>query len=181
MKSKIILISGYPATGKSTFSAKLSEALKIPCFNKDLLKEAMADGFGKDSTDVWHKGSVATFSVMHHIAKCFLKVGKSCILESNFRPSEGEELERLIKKYNADCLTYLFSCDPDVIYKRYVNRDDAGERHWVHKTVNELGHDFVAYCVNNKIGQIEVGEVVKVDATDFEKVDFNALIAKAVE
>jgi adenylate kinase family enzyme len=38
MCKKLIIIAGYVAGGKTTFSLKLSKELSIPCFNKDLIK-----------------------------------------------------------------------------------------------------------------------------------------------
>jgi len=49
MRNKIILVGGYCATGKSTFSLKLSEMINIPCFNKDIIKEVLGDGFGPEN------------------------------------------------------------------------------------------------------------------------------------
>ncbi|MCL2198507.1 MAG: ATP-binding protein [Defluviitaleaceae bacterium] len=181
MKSKIILISGYPATGKSTFAKKLSEHLGIPCFKKDTIKEAMADGFGADSEEIFKKGSVATFSVMCHIAECFLKIGTPCILESNFRLSEGEELEKLTKNSGCKVLTYVFAGDPETLYERCAIRDNSGERHWVHMAAGKdyFKNAFIDGCIKHKIGQIEVGEVINVDATDFGKIDFDELLSIA--
>lgn len=178
-KTKLILISGYPATGKSTFAKRLSEHLGIPCFKKDTIKEALADGLGEDSKEVFAKGSAAAFSLICHIAECFLQIGKPCILESNFRISEGEELKTLIK--NNDCLTFVFTGNPDTIYERCAARDNSGERHWVHMAAGRdyFKNAFVDGCVKHRIGQIEIGEVIKVDATDFEKVDFDKLLTIA--
>ena len=35
-----ILIAGMPASGKSTFARMLTEALDVPCFSKDSIKES---------------------------------------------------------------------------------------------------------------------------------------------
>jgi len=174
----LILISGYCATGKSTFARNLSKSLSLPCFIKDNLKETMADAFGSESTEIRQKGSAATFNEMLHIAECLLKVGKVCILESNFRQSEGERICALLKKYDADCLTYIFSGDLDLLYDRYVSRENAGERHWVHLSAGARD-DFKNSHTQYKIGQLEIGTVVNVDSTDFAKVNYSELISTA--
>jgi hypothetical protein len=156
----------------------LSQQLNIPCFKKDTIKEAMADGFGVGNEEVRDKGSAATFKVMHHIAECFSQVGKTCILEANFRLSEGDEIKLLLEKYNAKCLTFLFTGDLNILFDRYRNREDAGERHWIHLDSGER-HDFVNGHLHHKMGKLEVGQVINVDAVDFEKVDYNYLIESA--
>ncbi|MCL2386410.1 MAG: ATP-binding protein [Defluviitaleaceae bacterium] len=215
MNAKLILVSGHGATGKSTFSRRLSKQFGIPCFCKDTIKEAMADGFdvGNDTfsaktvtyppyensanlqgcceadmalfyrkkyEEVFKKGSAATFKVVLHLAECCLQVGKTCILESNFRKTESEEIQALLEKYNADCLTYNFTGDLDILHERYKNRQDAGERHWIHLDVNVNDkNSFVNWHMHYKTGEIEVGQVIRADATDFAKIDYDKLLSTA--
>ena len=91
---KLIVVTGYCATGKSTFARNLAQELKIPCFSKDTLKEAMADGFGENNEHLQNKGSAATTRMMLHIAECCLNVGQACILEANFRLEQGDWIKR---------------------------------------------------------------------------------------
>jgi predicted kinase len=173
MNGKLILIAGYCATGKSTFARELSQTLRIPYFSKDTLKEALADGFGSNSGLLQDKGSAAATNMMLHIAECFLRVEKECILESNFRLDQGEQIKSLLEKYNAECLTFLFHGNLDVLWNRYVNRES--ERHWVHKTVGENKEDFVKGHLEAGIGEIAIGQTVTVDATDFDTIDYETL------
>ena len=122
MVKKSIIISGYCATGKSTFSQKISDEFKIPYFNKDFVKENMADGFGLNNQEVFNKGSIATFNLMLHILEQFLQVGKICILEANFKKYEIEDIQKLLTKYNSTCLTYLFRADFEIIFRRFKCR-----------------------------------------------------------
>jgi predicted kinase len=179
MKSKIILISGYCATGKSTFAQKLSQALSVPCFRKDALKETLGDSFGENNGDVLEKGSSATFMLMLHIAEQCLKVGNVCILESNFKKSESEQLVRLLDKYDSECLTFLFKGDFDVIYDRYMNRDKNGERHWVHSIGGENRETFENGHIEAGLGDVTIGRTIVVNATDFIEVDYDYLFDSA--
>ncbi|MCL2722018.1 MAG: hypothetical protein FWD47_11860 [Treponema sp.] len=56
MQNKIILVGGCCAAGKSIFSNKLSNLLNIPCFNKDVIKEVLGEGFGSIEDIVKKKG-----------------------------------------------------------------------------------------------------------------------------
>ena len=177
MKNKLILVAGHSAAGKSTFAHKLSRILEIPCFSKDTVKEAMADGFGSDSEVLQKRGSAAAISLMLHTAECLLRVGEICILESNFFPPQNEWIERLLVKYNASCLTFLFDGNMEVLWDRYVNRES--ERHWVHNFVRQSKDRFINGAIKAGVGNFTVGKTIKVDTTDFSKINHNELFAIA--
>jgi adenylate kinase family enzyme len=187
MKNKIIIISGFPATGKSTFSQELSRRLRIPCFNKDIIREQMAEGFGVENAELMNRnkmGSTATTFLMRYIAENFMKVGTACILESNFsvlypQPlTECGHLALLAEKYRYDALTYAFTGDYAVLGQRYINRDS--ERHWVHERAADASA-VKDYCARARLDEINIGQTVKVDTTSFEDVDFERLYAIAGE
>ena len=185
MKNKIILVAGYPAAGKSTFSTALSKHLKIPCFNKDIIREVMAYGFGIENEEFLNrdkKGSLTTFKLMLHTAERLLQAGVPCILESNFQVinpqqiSEHEQIKNLLAKHNCECLTFVFKGELDIISERYYNRDD--ERHWIHgKAVDKdaIKH----YCIATRLGEFEIGQTVTVDTTSFAEVNYDDLFAIA--
>jgi predicted kinase len=179
MKNKVILVAGHSAAGKSTFARKLSQALKIPCFCKDTVKEAMADGFGSDSEMLQKRGSSAAISLMLHILECFLQTEKVCILESNFFPPQNEQIESLLAKYGASCLTFLFDGNMEILWERYENRES--ERHWVHNFVGQSKDRFINGAIRAGVGDFHVGKTVKVDTTDFNKVNYDELFSVARE
>ena len=173
--NKIIIIGGYCATGKSVFSRKLSQLLNIPCFNKDTLKEVLGDGFGTDNNMVFNKGSFTTFLLLLHIAEKFLQVGKICILESNFKLKEIEQIKTLLDKYNYKCLTFIFKGNFDVLFERYMKRDIAEKRHWVHDTAGEDKDNFREGHIQLGIGETGIGKIINIDSTSFEKVNYDEL------
>jgi len=178
VKNKIILVAGHSAAGKSTFAHRLSQNLEIPCFYKDTLREAMGDGFGQDSGVMDDKGNTdATINIMVHIAECFLQIGKACILEANFRPPYDSQIEKLIEKYSADCLTFLFGGDMDVLWGRYVQRQDT--RHWVHTVVGQNKDRFINGGIKAGFGDFTIGKTIRIDATDFNKIDYDELFVIA--
>ena len=175
MKNKIIIIGGYCASGKSTFSRKLSQLLNIPCFNKDTIKEVLGDGLSPEDNMLDKKGSNTTFLLMLHIAEQFLINKKICILESNFKQNESEKIKTLLDKYDCECLTFIFKGDLEIIFKRYMEREKIGERHWIHITSGENLDDFKKYHPQYGLGEVAIGKTIVTDATVFEKVDYNGL------
>ena len=174
---KIIVVTGYCATGKSTFANKLSQDLNIPCFSKDTLKEAMAEGFGSNSKELHDKGSAAVVNMMLHLLECCLKADNPCILEANFRLFQGEQIKALVEKYNAECITFLFTGDLNVLYHRYIER--VSVRHWVHEVVGEDKDFFIQGHLNSKMGEVNIGQVINIDATDFQTINYDELITIA--
>ena len=179
MENKIIIVGGYCATGKSTFSCKLSQLLNIPCFNKDIIKEVLGDGFGPDHNMVEQKGSATTFLLMLHIAERFLQTGKPCILESNFKLQEIEQIKILLEKYNCRCLTYIFKGDFNILFDRYMDRDITKNRHWVHSTAGENAENFKESHLESGIGETGIGQTVTIDATSFSRVNYDDLFSTA--
>jgi len=177
MRGKIIVVGGYCAAGKSTFSRKLSGMLKIPCFNKDTLKEALGDGFGPGHNMVEQKGSAAAFLLLLHIAERFLETGNPCILESNFKAREIGELKALLERYGGECLTVIFTGDLGVLFTRYMERHTSEKRHWVHSTVGENRDNFREGHLCAGIGEAGIGRTITVDATSFAEVDYERLFA----
>ena len=179
MENKIIIVGGYCATGKSTFTRKLSKFLGIPCFNKDTIKEVLGDGIGPENNTICQKGNFTTFILMLHIIEQFLQVGKMCIIESDFVLKESEQIKTLLEKYNYKCLTFIFKGDFDTLYDRYVGRDKTEKRHWVHDISNETRENFKEGHLYFGCGEIGIGQIAEVDATSFEKVDYEKLFSIA--
>lgn len=175
MADKIILIAGYCATGKSAFSIKLGKELNIACYNKDTLKEVLADSIGGEHEDVIGKLSNTTFKTMIYIAEKMMASHNNFIMESNYKIREIERMKLLIEKYGYECLTYLFTGDLKVLHKRYIERDDI--RHWVHLRGESDETDFING--QKQLGEIKIGKIINVDATDFNAVNYNSLIDTA--
>jgi len=175
MKDKIIIVGGYCASGKSFFSNKLSNLFNIPCFNKDVIKEVLGDGFGSENNMIELKGSSTTFLLMLYIAEKMLQSHNICILESNFKQKEMDQLKILLEKYNCECLTFIFKGDFKILFNRYMKRDVAEKRHWVHNTEGENLDNFEEGHKKHGIGETGIGKIIIRDATIFENIDYNEL------
>ena len=179
MKNKIILVGGYCAAGKTTFSRNLGQKLNIPCFNQDTIDEMICDGFGYESK-VFEMGSEkVAFELILHIAEQFMQAGQICIFESVFTLKSIKEIKILFDKYNCECLLFIFKGDVGVLLERYIERDKSGERHWIHHPADNPGgrNWFMNHMskMYDGLEESEVSQKVVVDATDFEKVNYDEL------
>jgi predicted kinase len=180
MKNKIILVGGYCATGKSTFSCNLSQLLNIPWFNKDVLNEILGDGFSQENNVLLEqKASGTSFLLMLHIAERILQAGKICILESNFKSKEIEQIKVLLEKYDCECLTFIFKGDFDILFDRYIKRDVLEKRHWVHNVTGENNENFKSSHLYYEIGESGIGQTTFTDTTSFTNVNCDELFTVA--
>ena len=90
MTGKIIIITGYCATGKTTFSKMLSNEFNVLCFNKDHIKAVLGKNLDIDTLEQKSRLSVTTFNLIMHIMEIFMEKCIPLIIESNFKISEGE-------------------------------------------------------------------------------------------
>jgi predicted kinase len=179
MNKKIIIITGHCAAGKTTFAARLSRELGIPYFAKDLIKIALNRSFPVENRADSRRLSAIAFDAIAFNAEKFMEVGLPLIIEANFVMmenhggiKEGDALRSLITRYGYQPLTYLFTGDLPVLYKRFAARDAIAERGVANKMWGE--YTFEDYLKDNvHLKEFNIGgKIVKIDATDFDAVDF---------
>ncbi len=173
---KIILIGGYCAAGKTTFSQMLKRELSIPCYNKDYIKEILGENIGYADRLENRVLSKTTFLLMAHIAREQIVAGRSVILESNFTREDGDVLRGMFARLGCEPLTYLFLGDLRVIYDRFMTREQSGKRHAVHRT-----NDFSSFeMFREGIEPLKLfspgGKCIEVDATNPKTTDFKSLM-----
>jgi len=175
MNSKtIILIGGCLAAGKSAFSKRLSQKLGVLCINKDYVKEILCDTLGFSSRTENKRFSETTFHIMRHVAEQSMKSGLPIILESNFRPADGEKLLPLIQKYGYIPITIMLTGNLQVLFQRYTKRLE--NRHPAHKSGAFRNFEsYAAHC--QLLLGFDVGsKKITVDTTNFDNIDFDGIL-----
>jgi hypothetical protein len=87
----LIVITGAPATGKTTLARELAAALGLPLIGKDMIKERLLDSLGAGDSAHGRALSDASFAVQFALARELLCRGIDLIVEGNFRavPAAG--------------------------------------------------------------------------------------------
>ncbi len=191
-----ILVTGIPAAGKSTMAKIISEKMKLPVISKDTIKELLFDNVGFQSRAEKVNLGIASMEIMYYVAGQLMKAEQSFILENNFEYSSEYGIKNLIEKYQYSALTINLTGDYKVIYQRFLERESSLGRHRGHvvndcypeKKENNLkvlktktiSYDnfvrgieqrgFDAFCVN--------GRQIKVDTTDFSKIDIQKIFSQ---
>lgn len=186
-----ILVSGLPATGKSTMAAYLSKQLGIPVFSKDAIKERLFDTLGFSSREEKVKLGVAAMEILYDCARACLSCGQSVILENNFEDTSREGLAALLAACPCEVITVHMTGDLRAIYARFAQRDQSPERHRGH-VVNDCYPEkpgsasahrtmpyeaFAASMLGRGMDRLPWdGPCVRVDTTDFDKVNREAVL-----
>ncbi len=180
MNKKIIIIEGYMASGKSTFALELSRKLSLPYLMKDTFKTALCQSFFLTSREESKKFSAIAFDGMMYAVERLFEVGLPVIIEANFVPygskkvDEEKIIKNLIEKYGYTSLTFKFFGNTEVLLRRFTEREGSAER----GQANRMGFiptlkEFESLCHNLDAFNVG-GDVVKINTTNFDKVDFNS-------
>lgn len=128
----LILISGMPASGKSTMAAHLSRELGIPMFSKDAIKERLYDSVGFRSRAEKVQLGVAAMHILYDCARACLSCGQSVILENNFEYASREGLAALLAQCPCPVVDVHMTGDLRAVYARFAARDQSPLRHRGH-------------------------------------------------
>jgi adenylate kinase family enzyme len=177
MAGKIIILTGYCATGKTTFSQKLSKQFNILCFNKDFIKAVLGKNLDIDTLEEKSRLSVSTFNILAHIMEIFMEQNKPIIIESNFKLSEGEIIRKLLEKYKYQSLTFLLVGDIKILHKRFLERDNSPERDKENRSEGTLDDYDKFKNAIKPLGEFNTGDkIIKIDTSDFSKVNYDKYI-----
>ena len=165
--SKLLLIMGDLATGKSTFANILSQRYGVSMFGKDTIKEVLGDTIGFTNREENLRLSKATMELMMFLFTEFEKLGKPLILESNFHTGELERLHELAKIQGYEILTIVLRGDAEILHKRYLHRMQNENRHPVHlSTTMDVYENFKGYLERTRKEEIP-GKQIEINADDF--------------
>ena len=86
----VFLVTGLPATGKTTLARSLARALQLPLLSKDVIKEPLLEVLGAPDPASSRSLSDPSFALLFALAQEQLALTGAVVLEGNFRPGEHE-------------------------------------------------------------------------------------------
>lgn len=181
MDKVLILVSGMPGVGKTSCAKYISEKLNIAMIGKDKVREVIWDrlNFNPLIKDESKKYAGLAYDLSFHFCEILMKTGQPVIFESNFTKLSEEIFKPLAQKYEYKVINVMLAGDPEIIRKRFVEREKAGERHpglAMYGNFDDAGMFSEAAQIH---GDFKYGDVViNVDVTDFTKVSYDDLIEK---
>lgn len=172
----LVVVTGPPASGKSTIARELASVLSIPYVSKDELKERLYEqlGSGAELEEAIERSALA---ILHSVTESNLRVGVDVLVESNFdRDTDTGPLCAL----DARIVQVHCGGDTDALVRAFAERSASGERH--------PGHDDRPTDAEEVRRKIESGfwdpldlpgEVIRVDATRGD-VDVRSIASRSV-
>jgi predicted kinase len=133
----LVLITGAPATGKSTLARHLAGTLRLPLITKDGIKEVLGDALGAADRDRSKELGAASHALLYAVTGWLLDAGAGAIVESNFWRGVAEPgLQPLVTRSRA----VIIHCEvsDDAVMRRFAARGSSGKRHPVHFDGAEL-------------------------------------------
>lgn len=131
---RLLLVTGLPATGKSTLARLLARRWGVPLLAKDRIKEPLIDALGASDAAASRRLSDASFAVLFALACELLTAGASLVLEGNFRPLEhAVPLRDLLIEHGAVCAQIRCRTDEAERLRRLAARASDPSRHPGHR------------------------------------------------
>jgi predicted kinase len=130
----LVVVTGPPASGKSTLAERLSEVLELPLVTKDGIKETLFDSLGTGDRDWSRRLGEASWQILFHVVGAALRGGSSLVVEGNFEAAYAQAGFASMPPFHA---VEVYCTAPDeILIARYRERADAGERHPGHVDEN---------------------------------------------
>ncbi|MEF3275881.1 MAG: ATP-binding protein [Chloroflexus sp.] len=174
----LIIITGYPATGKTTLSQALATSLRLPLLSKDAYKEVIFDGLGWSDREWSRRIGITAILLLYHTAATILASGQSLIVESNFHVDlDTPRMQLLQARTPFRPIQIRCVARGEVLVERIISRVAQGQRH--------PGHcDDIAPAdleIVRSRGDIEPlpigGPLLTVDTTVPAQIDMPAIVA----
>lgn len=176
--SKIcIVITVYPASGKTKLGQFVSCELGIPIFHRDGIKENIYDEIQSLNNEIVKDLGQISYSILYYMMEQMMITGNHIIVESNFNKEKSSPiLLNLINKYNYIPVVIRLHADKEVLCKRFIIRDE-NDRHPVHINKSISCEDFIAASSKHLSDEIDLnGICIDIDTTDFSKVNYENIV-----
>lgn len=170
----LVLVSGPPASGKTTLATILAERYTLPLFAKDTFKEMMYDNAEElpslARSRFMGKCSIDTLQI---ITRQLLAHNISHILEANFDATLFTPVLRAVAQHTPfGCVQVQMRCEGNILTERFIHRAATGGVHPGHQALQYIA--MLRETLAKGRGEIYdiPSDVVWIDTTDLTRVDY---------
>jgi predicted kinase len=179
--SALIVVSGMPASGKSSIAERLSAELGIAWINKDGLKEVVYDSLSGNESGLTSQLGTVSMHLLYHVAERHLAAGQALIIESNFDPQLAAAQVRAFQEHWHFTLVQIICvADIETLHERFKERAARGDRHPVHTDDPDVLEMAARFAEQDQPMEAP-GHVLTVDTTNFATVDIAAIAQQVRE
>lgn len=179
MPPALVIVSGPPATGKTTIANKIAESFGLPFVYKDAIKEKLFDVLGWKDRDWSRRIGAAAYELLFYFVETELAAGRSLVVESNFRRDESTpHFRRIQAKHDFIPVQIMCWAEGETLVARFRDRDSSGNRHPGHVDSTAI-KDVDSELLVGRYDPLDLsGEVVEVETTHFDAIDFGNLVER---
>lgn len=173
----LVIVTGHPASGKTTLARRLAVDLNLPCLTKDDIKESLFDTLGWSDRAWSKKLGIATYALIELFVEIQVRAGRSVLVEFNFDAAvTTPHYQKIQAQYNFYPIQIVLDADADILLQRFIHRTESGERHPgnADRTVYEEYRERLA---KGPYQPLDIGgTIIRTDTNDFSKLDYDALL-----
>lgn len=190
---KLIILTGAPASGKSSIAEAVGAKLGINVISKDGFKIELFERYGFTNHAEKKKLSIEGEKIMHDTIKDYVNKNIDLIVDNNFK--HFNTVREIISQADVDVVIKCVYCiaDYDVLAKRYNDRISSGNRHLALYTLNQYPvidgiSEFHPLITRDDVERIEQGiqeftfgqEVLEINTDNIES-EFETLCSRVIE
>ena len=173
---KIIIISGFSATGKSELAKNLSEKFGFIYISKDKLKEKMFDIENHNTWD-WKWYEKRALNELFDKAQTALRHRNNIVIESNFTKKDKTRILNLISNQHTVYEIHMNARNFQH-FIRFVKRNETHNRHKGHHDRRWYFNEFIYSLVGIfgivwPYGPLKLSDkLLEIDTTDFSNINY---------
>lgn len=168
MNHTLILISGVPATGKSTYGQWLASTLSVPLISYDNMKAKVV------SLQEMYKSNeqkalleILPYTLFIFLLEEIMKTSSLVIADYLFCENMKPLLDEMISKYAYNTINVHFDADEKICYERFIERNEREVSAQNIRPVNITLEQFRMGTLQNK--NFRYGKnIIEVNTNDFD-------------
>lgn len=121
-KPRLIVVTGRPGAGKTTFSKELGKRLFLPVLSRDELKEGYVHTFGKSHSELPQETNRIVTDIFFDTVDRLLSADVSLIAEAAFQHQVWRQRLDALKEKAAIMILICKTEQDNITWERYVNR-----------------------------------------------------------
>jgi predicted kinase len=172
----LVIVTGPPASGKTTLGRTLATRLYMPFLYKDGIKETLFDTLGWSDRAWSRKLGVVTYALLFHLLEMELAAGRSLVVESNFDAERsGPSFLALRERYDFRPVQVCCVAEGAVLLERCRSRAASDERHPGHDELANMAElEPILLC--GRLDPLPLdGPIIEIDTTNLAQVDAEAI------
>jgi predicted kinase len=175
--NNLILVTGFPGTGKTTLARKIAEDYKLPLLERDAIKLLLLRELGFRDRAWSRKIGKTSYDILYYAIEQHLKSEGSIVIESDFGPHFANEIfEQWSITYNFSCLQIICNAEKEIIIQRFKTRMSKDVNHPSFSEGDEGIKDLLQTISPGIRSPLHIAnKVINVDTTKVELIEYERI------